>query len=466
MILNKIETIGNISSTRKKEGRLREVASDDLLKKVLYLMLSRRVKFYIQSIPEYGTCSHGHQQISLSDALDMLEPISSREVTGNKAKEHLAYILSSVNEHDAEIIKRIIKKDAKIGMGAKSINKVIKGLVEITPYMGAVSYDKKKVERLIATGHAVSQTKMDGRYANVLIHHDGSVEIESRQGEPTYVHGPVIKAFDNSLVKGIVLNGEITMRGDIDRYTANGIVASIVSIRKKEAQGSNTDKEKAKFEKSNGMTIEEAEGLIVYSVWDAITLDEYFDNASSRPYEERYDVACDAVATIDHPSIQMVEYIPVISFGEAMRDFQDKIKAGEEGTILKSLKGTWKNGKPVWQIKMKLNMTVDMKIIGFNDGTEGTKNEGSIGSLKCASSDDIVFADPSGIKDDERDMFNADRESFIGKIVEVKCCGLSEDANGNKSLLHPSFVRIRDDKSVADSYQDMVENENMVKGLT
>lgn len=263
----------------------------------------------------------------------------------------------------------------------------------------------------------------------------------------------------------LVLNGEITMSGGIDRYTANGIVASIVNIRKKEAEGKDITKERVKFEKSNNMTLEEAESKIVYSAWDAITLDEYFDNASSRPYEERYDVACDIVATIDHPSIRMVEYIPVLTFEEAMKDFQDKIRAGEEGTILKSLKGTWKHGKPVWQIKMKLEMTVDMKIIGFNDGTEGTKYEGSVGSLRCASFDDIVFADPSGIKDDERDMFNADRESFIGKIVEVKCCGLSEDADGNKSLLHPSFVRIRDDKDVADSYQDMVENENMVKGL-
>ena len=466
MILENIEHLGNTSSTKEKEAHLQTLAEDELLQRVLYLMHSRRVKFWLKVIPSYDPCSHGHHRIELAEALDMLTPISERKVTGSDAKKHLSDILSSVSERDAEIIKRVIRKDAKIGMGARSINKVIKNLIEITPYMGAVSYDLKKVMKLLATKRVISQIKMDGRYANVLIHQDGTVEMESRQGEPTYLCGSVAESFKDSLVKGIVLNDELTMGGGIDRYTSNGIISSIISIRKKEADGTDITKELIKFHKTKGMTIEEAEELVIYTAWDCITRDEYFDNKSDRPYFERLDITEDVIATIDNPSVRLVESVEVADFEEALYQFQTKIKDGEEGTLLKSLDGKWKHGKPVWQIKMKLDMTVELRIVRFNDGRVGTKNEGSVGSIVGRSECGLVNADPGGIGDEDRDMFNADRDSFTDAIMEVKCCGLSQNSAGEWSLLHPSYVRLRTgEKSVADTLTQMQENEAMIKGL-
>ena len=49
-----------------------------------------------------------------------------------------------------------------------------------------------------------------------------------------------------------------------------------------------------------------------------------------------------------------------------------------KNTILKAYDGEWKDGKPNWQIKMKLEMDVDLRIVGFNYGTKGTKNENVI----------------------------------------------------------------------------------------
>ena len=71
--------------------------------------------------------------------------------------------------------------------------------------------------------------------------------------------------------------------------------------------------------------------------------------------------------------VSIVEGKYVDSLESAMSHFQSVLQRGEEGTILKSLDSGWKNGKPAIQIKMKLSMTFDLRIIGFQYGTKGTK---------------------------------------------------------------------------------------------
>jgi ATP-dependent DNA ligase len=148
-----------------------------------------------------------------------------------------------------------------------------------------------------------------------------------------------------------------------------------------------------------------------------------------------------------------------------MSHFQEVLEAGEEGTILKASKGTWKDGKPVWQIKMKLEMDVDLRIIGFKYGGKGTKNEFVISSLICESSDGLVVTDPSGMKEAEMAKVTANQDSLLGTVVQVRCCGLSQDKHGNHALLHPSVVEFRDDKDTCDSLDSIREIENMVKTL-
>jgi len=466
-ILDTLNILSDISSKKEKEATLKKEIDNTLLKRVLYLCLSKRIKFYINAIPEYKKPTI--EKYNLEEALDELNPIIERDIVGNAAKEHLSGILSNVSDDNAIVIKRIIDGDMKIGMGARSVNACFPKHIEITPYMGAVSFNKTKVDKIIDSGFAISQEKIDGRYANIIFDEEGSVTLESRQGERTYVKGKFLKSLEESCLSGIVLNGELTMKG-VDRYTSNGMISSIVSIRGKEAEGISTDKEKKKFSEKMGMTIDEAEDLLEYTAWDSILLEEYYDNKSSVIYKDRLKNTSSYIDIINHEqgdcSIKLIDTDKVDSYSDAVILFQDKIKSGKEGTLVKSLNSTWKHGKPAWQVKMKLEMNVDLKIVGFNEGGAGTKNEGGIGSIRCESSDGLVKTDPYGISDDDAEMFNKDRESFIGKIVELKCCGLSHNSKGEYSLLHPSFVKVRDDKYDADTLVDIKENEAMIKGLS
>jgi len=181
------EQIANESSTNEKMVILGKYKDNELLKRVLYLANSKRVKFYIKQIPPYTIKDESHD--TLENNLTALSKISSRDITGGTASEYLRAILESSEPDDAYIIERIIDKDCKIGMGTSNMNKVFPKLIEDTGYMGCRPFSVELVNKLLKKGSCYSQEKMDGRFVNIIIR-NGEVEMESRQGEPTLLDNP------------------------------------------------------------------------------------------------------------------------------------------------------------------------------------------------------------------------------------------------------------------------------------
>lgn len=454
------DEITNEPGTNQKMVILDKYKGNMLLKQVLYLANSKRVKFYIKQIPTYT--SSNTAAATLEVACKSLTRLSDRLVTGHAAIAELINICESLTADDAYIIERIIEKDCRLGMGTTNINKIFKGLIEDTPYMGAISFDEKKARTIfVGRTSAYSQIKMDGRYCNAIIR-NGDVELESRQGEATVVTGAT---FLEELTRfpDCVLNGELTMDG-VSRYESNGIIASIISIlSKKESRGSEeTLKHIAKFQQKHG-DFASALQSIRFTVWDMITTDEYFDQKSFVPYEDRVANYSMLLNRLQPTMISAVKMQTVANYEEAIKHFQKALADGQEGTILKAIDGGWKDGKPNWQIKMKLEMDVDLRITGFNYGTG--KNINVISSVNAESSDGKVVTRPTGINEAMMQHVTDNQQQLLGTILECKCSGLSKDSDGNYSLLHPVFKQLRDDKDTCDDLQSIIAIENMVKGL-
>lgn len=450
------------SGNNAKIDILRKYSDNELLKKVLYMANSKRVKFYLKRVPEY---TDARNKISLSEALGELELISNRELTGNSAVNHLIDLLSLSEPDDAYIIERIIEKDCKIGMGTTFMNKVFKGLIEDTPYMGAVSFDEKKARKIFEKGgKGISQIKMDGRYCNAVIR-SGEVEMESRQGEPTILTGA--KFLDElSSFEDCVLNGELTMI-DTPRYESNGIIASLIDILgKKESRTEKENEKKSKAFTDKHGSLEEALDKIRYTVWDRLTVDEYFNKSSKLKYVERLAYLEKMVYKSKPSHVNIVESVIVHNYAQAMTHFQEVLSAGEEGTILKSWDGEWKDGKPTWQIKCKLELDLDLIITGFNYGSKGTKNENVISSLNAETSCGKLKTRPQGLTEQLMKEITENKDNLLNTIIEVKCSGLSKDVNGNYSLLYPAFKGFRDDKTVANTLEECIEIQNGAIGLS
>ena len=181
-ILDEIAAVGGKNDKGKILAKYKD---NDLLKRVIYLAHSPRIKFYIKQLPEYPT---PRGEMGLDSALEALTELSSRKVTGHSAIGYLVHLLSSCTQDDAYVIERIIDKNLKIGMDS-GINKIIPKLIEETPYQGAKSFSEKGALKLFEKGKAViSQVKADGTYRNAIIR-SGEVELISRQGEVSTLTG-------------------------------------------------------------------------------------------------------------------------------------------------------------------------------------------------------------------------------------------------------------------------------------
>jgi ATP-dependent DNA ligase len=466
MIKEILDEITAISGTNDKIKALSQHSDNAMLKVVLYRAHSKRVKFYLRQIPEY-TPSEGKLCRDIGWALRRLEDLQFQRVSGNEAIEHLKETLESISKDDATVIELIIGKSTKTGLGTTNMNKVFKNLIEKTPYQGAKPFTEDLARKLFDTPHARefgvrSDIKMDGRYANGLVQ-SGDVEAISRQGEITHV-GDALFLKELSQFPDCVLNGELTIDG-LDRYTANGIVASIVDIEgKRETRGpQETSKKINAFTQKHGDYFEMSHN-IRYTVWDMITTDEYFDKKSKRPYEERRALLVQMLDKFQTTKISMVESKIVFTYAEAVQHFQEALSRGLEGTIIKDMQGAWKDGKPTWQIKMKLEIDVDLKIVGFNYGTG--KNINVISSLDCESSDGLIKTSPTGIKEVMMQHITETQSELLDTILEVKCSGLSQARTGEYSLLHPVFKILRDDKDTCDSLDDIKQIELAAKTLS
>lgn len=455
----------------KKKEILESYKETENLKRVLYMAKSPRVKYFIKKIPEYtpNTYSLGNNlsNAALSNALDKLSLLSDGIVRGNAAIEHLKEILENIDADNAYVIERIIDRDLKFGMGTSNINKIYPELIEKTPYMGAKPFTVELAKALFVDGKGVrSDIKMDGRYQNAIIQ-NGRVQLVTRQGEETPVGDAKFLKELTTFPDG-VFNGELTIDGEPRRTVANGIVSSIVDIegKRKKRTEKETEKKIANFTKKHG-DYQSFINRIAYTVWDRIELDEYFKKGtkikSTRPYWKRR-TAMEALISHTHSHmVRVVESKIVYSYAEAVEHFLEALARGLEGTILKDVDCVWKDGKDDWQIKMKLEIHVDLRIIEFNYGNG--KNANVISSLTCESEDGILITKPTGMDEYTMQLIEENQESLRNTIMECKSCGVSQNSKGGYSMFHPVFIKLRDDKSVADNFKEIMAIEEAAKLL-
>jgi hypothetical protein len=473
-ILNLFE---KIRATNKKSEKIALLsANKDLpyLENVIYFAHSPRMKFYIKTIPAYISSTELTGP-DLNFALRLLKDIYERVSTGSEAIRRLTDLLEALLPQDAEIIKLIIGKDLKIGMDS-SINEVFPDLIEESPYQGASSYSKSKFLKLFENAkkdddypYVVSQIKADGTYRNAILS-DGDIILESRQGELSYFPEDIPLYNDLYEIMGMfqnhVVTGELVLSCEPDRPKANGIITSIM----KYYQDSETrsDKENLiilkKFEEKHGIMYTYLQALEMH-VWDLIPSDDFVNGICTSPYELRFDLISWSITALGLSHVKVVETKHVQTPEQALEHYISAQARGLEGTIVKSASAGWKSGKPTYQVKLKLEMELDLKIVGFKYGTPGTKNEDWISVLELESSCGKLSTAPGGMKEDLMKYVTANMDKLKGTIVSIKCNGTTNTAKGY-STMHPSIVELRFDKKIANSLEECLEIEKSVKTLT
>lgn len=445
MILEILNELAATSSKNEKIAILTREKNNDTLKAVFKAAYDPTINYYIKKIPHvlgYNATE------TLEDALNKgLQCLSNRTHTGNSAIGFLVILLNTLSKSDAEVLSRIIQRDLKVGCSESSANKVWKNLIPEFPYMRCSLIKGIKFDTWKWKEGVYSQLKADSLYANLDVI-DGVAILTSRNGNEFPIEKfPQIEAEVLALgISGYRVNGELQVSRNgiiLPRQIGNGILNSV----------------------SKGGDFE-AGDTPVYSVWDVIPVASAIPKGKcSQTYTQRFNTLKTMFSNTTH--INIIETRIVHSIEEAYEHYFEQLAKGLEGTIIKNPSGTWSDNTSKDQVKLKLEVQVELRVKGFIAGNG--KNASTFGSLLCESECGLLETGVgSGITDNDglRDALFTNPNT-IDSIITVKFNNIMPPTKSNPkwSLFLPIFIEVRNDKTVADTLQKIQDQfESSIKG--
>ena len=441
-ILKLIESIAAEPSKNQKQELLKASglggSEITVFTRILYSCYSPRLKYGIEYVdPVPGSESPDAWSVDTHQMWELILALTTGMVTGNAAKDSIVDFLRNATPETGEIFRRIVQKDMRAGFSASTINKVFPKLIEETPYMRCSLPKDVKLDEWNWKDGIYAQLKSDGMFQTVT-RIGLTNQVLSRSGEEMPVECipeilAVLKEFqdDNTRCEGefVVIDpyGEI-----VDRATGNGMINSL-------RQGGELPEDH----------------YIKYVIWDYVDArGGGFED--SRPYKERFDrLIEDFVGDAGHKYVGITPFNVVYSKAEAIEVYKRYRAQNLEGVILKRPDGPYKDGTSRYQVKLKDEKVVDVKIVGFVEGAKGKKTAKTFGSIMFESADGIVRGSTSGLKDKLREEINANREAWIGKIIAVRANALTQnrDEPDKWALSHPRLDEVREDKTTADTFE-------------
>ena len=422
-ILDILNELAATSSTNAKVEILKREKDNTDLKEVFQAAYNPMVSYYINKIPQYEQTTI---DLTVCNAMDiLLTHLSSRSVTGNKAIEFTANILSRLNKDDAIVLERIIQRDLRCGTSDTLASRVWPGLVPTFDVM----LSHKDISGIKFPAYA--QIKSDG--ARCHMYFDGTKATAfSRNGKPIELHGVFDKDIAMFIGAGECLDGELLAVKDgkvLDRKTGNGIVNQAVK----------------------GTITKESAEMLVFACWDIV------DFTSTIPYRTRIDRLSSAYVKASTDGrftnhIMVLGTVTVKNKEEAEEFFAKCIAQGEEGAMIKNIDAVWQPKRTKDLGKMKSEEVGDLLVVDVEEGTG--KYFGMIGSLVCETSDGKLRVNVgTGLSDADRAM---GPEYYVGKVVEVMYNQLiTSKGKDTASLFLPRLLSVRVDKDVANTLEEL-----------
>jgi DNA ligase-1 len=136
--------------------------------------------------------------------------------------------------------------------------------------------------------------------------------------------------------------------------------------------------------------------------------------------------------------VRLVPHLKVSDDKVVRQAYEGFRRNGLEGAMVKDYSYPWMAKRTYAWMKMKGEVTLDIKIAGFKEGKG--KYAGTLGALLCEHNG--VRVSVSGMSDALRHEIWNNKKRFLNMFVEVE--GHEETKHG--SIRHPRFKRLRGDK--------------------
>lgn len=324
------------------------------------------------------------------------------------------------NEEHSNFLKEVVTKSLRLGIDAKTVNKVYGyNLIPVFDVQLGTPIEKCTLEpgTWFSLSHKLNGTRCV--YAHGKLYSRNGKEYGGLQ----HIIADIQKEFNDDWV----IDGELILkdrsRGDSESFQISTGIAN-----------------------SNALTKEELK-LVIF---DFIHKDEFDSGEGTIPYSHR-KAALERVRTeIKSKGLENIEIVEFVYEGRDQSkiwELLDEAEANDWEGLMLNTDDVYKCRRVKSLMKVKKFFDIDLKCIGMEAGTGKLKN--TLGAIICQYGSNTVKVG-SGFTDELRNYYWNNQNEIVDKIVTVKYKEATKNKNGTESLQFPVFICVRNDKNEAD----------------
>lgn len=416
MSVKDIASLQIITGAKAKQEFIRAHADDKQFCRFLYYALNPMLTYNVSEDTLRNRIPGAWQPNDYQDIFEICDMLASRKGVDDYTVDMVCSFLRVCNDEEREVYIKLLSKTLRLGVTSKTVNKVIPGLIPEWEVQQAYPIDKYPIAE--GTEFWLTQ-KLNGVRATFY-----NGKLIARSGVPYKGLDHLISEIEHSPMGAYVLDGELTLKdkGSLSDNEAFRVATGILN---------SDDVNKT---------------TICYTVFDIIPKKDFDSDTPTVSYKARRRMLNTFARCTKTGGALRV--LPMLYYGtdqSKIDEFLEQMVAEDKEGLMLNTDVPYKRTRHKGILKIKRFYTMDLKIVGYEEGTG--RLEGTLGALVLEYKGNTVKVG-SGFTDEQRTELWNNREDIIGSICEVKYKEISSDKNtGLESLQFPVFVRIRTDKN-------------------
>ncbi len=416
--VNAVMQLQNTSGVIAKQKIIVENKDNENFQKLLYYALHPLLTYKVsERTLRKPTPYNAEITTAMTNIFEVCESLARRKALDDATVYQVKGFLECQPPEEKELYTRILAKTLRLGVTAKTVNKVIPNLIPEWEVQQAYPIEKYPIKD--GTWFSLSQ-KLNGVRATYYRGH-----LYARSGDVYEGLDHIIDEIERFGECNAVFDGELTLldKGELSDNEAFREAAGIINSE----AGDKT--------------------RICFTIFDVIPADEFEKGESSRGYKERREFLDDLANTMFKDTVH-TKVLEVLYQGTDQSKIDElleqMVREDKEG-LMANLDVPYKCKRHSGILKVKRFYTMDLPIIRCEEGAG--RLTGTLGAFVLKYKDNEVSVG-TGFTDMERAIFWAARDKLTDLLCEVKYKEISYDkTTGAESLQFPVYVCLRTDKT-------------------
>lgn len=406
------------NSGKKLQEILEENKDNKLLKDILYFVYNPYIVTGLSFKKMQKVVNKQMKYLLANTLYDVFDHLLEHNTGTDIDISYVQEFISSQPSEYQEIYVEIFTKELKLGITAKTINKVWKNFIPEFNVMLAEKYWDRMEELEKSKPEIIITQKLDGVRA-VLEVNDNDIKIFSRQGKLITGLKDIeneAKQLSNGFYDGeLLLNKENLPSKDLYRET-------VTVVNSKDDFKSN----------------------IIFNVFDYIDYNSFLQGKWNKKCKDRKAFVH---KELDRIKARWIKSVEILYQGEYNKDIvqqelDKQIKLEHEGVMINLTNAPYESKRTKNILKVKTMQDCDLKIKGFEEGTG--KNKGTLGAI-IVDYKGFPVKVGSGFTDKDRDYFWINKNELLGRVITVQYFEETTNKKDNSlSLRFPVFLELRE----------------------